>query len=468
MKINSDNFNQLFISFWNLLNGNPEHLRNLDFSGPECVLPSKFDVTAFASTTIGIASLAVAELKSIRSQSSSDKKFSQINVNTLHACASFKGDSLFKPIGWELPSPWDPFAGDYQCVDRWIRLHTNYSYHRDAVFKVLGKFSNREELAQAVSKKDSVELEQCIFEAGGCSAVMYDRQTWEKHSHGQYTLDEKIIHQTKRHEGEALFNGISEHDFPLKGIRVLDMTRVIAGPTCTKFLSAYGAEVLRIDPPNFAEVEGLLPETTVGKRRAFLDIKSHEGRNIFEKLLKESHVFVHGLRPDALEKLGIDLNLLSKINPSLIVASLNAYGSKGPWKNKRGFDSLVQMSSGIAEAAAQYKKSFKPIPLPVQALDHGTGYLMAASICRSLSELYRDNRVNVITGSLVGASNILQKFYGDFEIEPPANSLFSSTLIEEKTDWGLGLRVRCPSTIDGHYADWKIAAGPLGQDTPSF
>lgn len=464
----SGNLNQLSISFWNLVNGDPTSLSNLDFNGPEFVLPSKFDVTAFASTTIGIASLAAAELKSIRSQSSDEKKLPKINVDTIEACAAFKGDSLFKPIGWELPSPWDPFAGDYQCIDRWIRLHTNYSYHRDAVFKVLGKFSDREELAKAVSKKDSAELEQDIFEAGGCSAVMYDRQTWEKHSHGQYTLDEKIIHQTKLRDGAALFNEITEHDFPLKGIRVLDMTRVIAGPTCTKFLSAYGAEVLRIDPPNFAEVEGLLPETTVGKRRAFLDIKSPEGRKVFEKLIKESHVFVHGLRPDALEKLGIDLNLLSKINPSLIVASLNAYGSIGPWKNKRGFDSLVQMSSGITEAAAQYKKSFKPIPLPVQALDHGTGYLMAASICRSLSELYRDNKVNVITGSLIGASNILQKFSGNFEIESPANSLFASTLIEEKTNWGMGLRVRCPGTIDNGYANWRIVAGPLGQDTPSF
>jgi hypothetical protein len=468
MEINSENLNQLSIFFWSLINGNPEILSNLKFDGAQSVLPSKFDVTAFASTSIGIASLAVAEFKTIRLQSSSDKKFPKINVNTIEACASFKGDSLFTPIGWELPSPWDPFAGDYQCSDGWIRLHTNYSYHRDAVFKVLGRFSNREELAQEVSKKKSAELEQCIFEAGGCSAVMYSRSNWEKHIHGIHTLDEKIIQQIKLHENEANFDKIYDGDLPLKGIRILDMTRVIAGPTCTKFLSAYGAEVLRIDPPNFAEVEALLPETTVGKRRAFLDVKSIEGRRIFEKLLKESHVFVHGLRPDSLEKLGIDLNFLSKINPSLIVASINAYGSTGPWKKKRGFDSLVQMSSGIAEAAAQFKKSLKPIPLPVQALDHATGYLMAAGVCRSLSELYRDNRVNGITGSLIGASNILQKFSGNFEIESPANSLFSSTLVEEKTDWGLGLRVRCPGTINGQYTNWKIAAGPLGKDTLSF
>ena len=468
MKIKSEPFDQLSGHFWNLLNGNPELLKNLNFSGPEHVLSSRFDVTAFAGTTIGIASLAVAELKIVRSQLANKDTTASVDVNTLHACASFKGDSLFKPIGWELPSPWDPFAGDYECSDRWIRLHTNYSYHRDAVFKVLGKFSNREELSLAVSKKNSIELEQSIFEAGGCSAVMYDRKTWEKHGHGQYTLNEKIIHQEVCNKSDVFFEKIDENESPLKGIRILDMTRVIAGPTCTKFLSAYGADVLRIDPPNFAEVEGLLPETTVGKRRAFLDIKTKEGRAIFEKLLKESHVFVHGLRPDALEKIGYDQNVLNKINPSLIVASLNAYGSKGPWKNKRGFDSLVQMSSGIAESGAQSKKVLKPVPLPVQALDHGTGYLMAASICRSLCELISENKVNKIIGSLIGASNILQKYSGNFDIEPPDNSLFSFSLIEEKTDWGHSLRVRCPGSIDGNYASWKIAAGPLGINSPSF
>ncbi|MBC7540529.1 MAG: CoA transferase [Bacteriovorax sp.] len=458
-------YQQFTSSFWNYLNGDPTLTANIKYTGPEQILPSVFDVTAFATTTIGAANLAMAELKSLRTHSAN---FCQVEVDTIEASAAFKSDSLFKPIGWDLPSPWDAFAGDYQCSNFWIRLHTNYSYHRDAVFKVIGNATDRRELAKNIINWDAIKLEQAIVDAGGCCALMYDKETWIHHPQGLASLDEAPIKLTPLRNAKATFEQIAAEDLPLKGIRVLDLTRVIAGPVCTKFLSAHGAQVLRIDPPHFQEVMALLPETTVGKKRAFLDLTSIEGRNTFEKLLKESHVFVHGLRPDALEKLGINLDYIAQINPQLIVATLNAYGWNGPWKWRRGFDSLVQMSCGIAAAGAQYKKSAKPIPLPVQALDHGIGYLLAAGVCRSLSEIYRDNKVNTINASLIGAANSLQQYPGDFEIDAPSNSRFSPNLIEENTFWGPALRVRCPGTINGKHAQWIIPAGPLGQDAPHF
>lgn len=180
------------------------------------------------------------------------------------------------------------------------------------------------------------------------------------------------------------------------------------------------------------------------------------------------HVLVHGLRPDALEKMGMDSYFFEKLNPSLITINLNAYGNKGPWKNRRGFDSLVQMSSGIAEAGARYKNSVKPIPLPMQALDYGTGYLMAASVCRSLSDLYNKNQLYRISASLIGASNFLQTLDGNFEIDSPKNSDFDSLLIHDDTAFGPGLRLPSPATINGERATWSIQAGPLGVDQPRF
>ena len=150
------------------------------------------------------------------------------------------------------------------------------------------------------------------------------------------------------------------------------MTRVIAGPVCTKFLAAYGAQVLRLDPPGFAEVPALLPETTAGKRTAALDLRVEADRGIFENLVADADVLVTGLRADALAGLGYGDGTLTAINPALIVASLNAYGWDGPWRHRRGFDSLVQMSCGIAAAGSLAAGRDEPLPLPVQALDHAT------------------------------------------------------------------------------------------------
>ena len=194
---------------------------------------------------------------------------------------------------------------------------------------------------------------------------------------------------------------------PYSGVRVLDLTRVIAGPVGTRFLAAYGADVLRIDPPGFAEVPALLPETTAGKRTAALDLTAAAGRAAFESLVATADVLVTGLRADALARLGYDDAALAALNPALIVASLDAYGWDGPWRDRRGFDSLVQMSSGIAAAGAAATGADHPVPLPVQALDHACGYLVAAAVGRALTRRLTESAVSRIRLSLIGTANLL-------------------------------------------------------------
>ena len=171
---------------------------------------------------------------------------------------------------------------------------------------------------------------------------------------------------------------------PLRGLRVLDLSRVLAGPVAGRFLAAYGADVLRIDPPQWDE-PGVVPEVTLGKRCAGLDLRMPDERRTFEELLRDADVLVHGYRPGALARLGYDGETLRVLNPRLLDVSLNAYGWSGPWAQRRGFDSLVQMSCGIAEHAMRREHAHRPVPLPVQALDHATGYLMAAAVLRALA-----------------------------------------------------------------------------------
>jgi crotonobetainyl-CoA:carnitine CoA-transferase CaiB-like acyl-CoA transferase len=170
---------------------------------------------------------------------------------------------------------------------------------------------------------------------------------------------------------------------PLLGIRVLDLTRIIAGPVATRLLAGLGAQVLRIDPPDWYEPT-LEEEITLGKRCARLNIKTAIDKQRLIDLLSQADVIVHGYRADALDTLGFDSETRARLRPGLVDVSLNAWGWSGPWRNRRGFDSLVQMACGIAAAGQQWRLADKPVPLPVQALDHATGYLMAAAVLKGL------------------------------------------------------------------------------------
>jgi crotonobetainyl-CoA:carnitine CoA-transferase CaiB-like acyl-CoA transferase len=250
-------------------------------------------------------------------------------------------------------------------------------------------------------------------------------------------------------------------------VRVLDLTRVIAGPVATRFLAGYGADVLRIDPPGFAEVPALLPETTAGKRTAALDLTGAAGREAFESLVAGADVLVSGLRADALARLGYDDAALAALNPALIVASLDAYGWDGPWRDRRGFDSLVQMSSGIAAAGAAAAGADHPVPLPVQALDHGCGYLVAAAVGRALTRRRTESVASRIRLSLIGTANLLWSLPRPAElVAMPKPGDFALT--DAQTAWGPVRRVPLPGAIAGIEPRWRIDAGPLGRHRPAW
>ncbi|MEC7257472.1 MAG: CoA transferase, partial [Pseudomonadota bacterium] len=250
----------------------------------------------------------------------------------------------------------------------------------------------------------------------------------------------------------------------LKGCRVLDLTRVLAGPIATRLLAGFGADVLRIDPPTWDE-PGVVPEVTIGKRRAGLDLRRAEDREAFEALLAKADVMVHGYRPGALDGLGYDAETRQRLRPGLIDVRLNAYGWDGPWAGRRGFDSLVQMSSGIAAEGMKRAGAERPVPLPVQALDHATGYLIAAAVLRAL-------RLRAQTGagwsarlSLARTAALLTSGgAGDFtggDLRETPEDLAPEI---EQTAWGPARRLRFPVTLSGKGPDWRIPAGHLRVD----
>jgi CoA-transferase family III len=288
-------------------------------------LASAFPVSDFAAAAMGAAGLAASQLIHALFGDSPP-----VSVDRRLASAWF-GLSIH-PIGWSAPPPWDPIAGDYEARDGWIRLHTNAPHHREAALRVLGCASEKAAVIAAVRQWSTNDLESAIVARCGCAATMRSLDEWSTHPQGAAVAQEPIARvERSGPSSSATWDG--RRNRPLHGLRVLDCTRVLAGPVATRFLAGLGAEVLRIDPPVWDE-PAITPEVTLGKRCARLDIKTREGRKRFVALLGDADLFIHGLRPDALDALDLGAEARERIRPGLIDVALDAYGWTGPWAGR--------------------------------------------------------------------------------------------------------------------------------------
>ncbi|WP_296561253.1 CoA transferase [Pigmentiphaga sp.] len=423
-------------------------------------LPSIFPVTDLAAAAVGAAGLAVAELIGHRHGH-------RPAVAVDRRLASFWFETSLRPAGWKLPAARDPVTGDYETTDGWIRLHANAPHHRDTILRVLGCHGNHDSVARAVAAWNALDLENAIVEAKGCAAQMRSQEAWAAHPQGAAVSGEPLLWRKPAHAAEAPAWALAP-DRPLRGVRVLDLTRIIAGPVATRFLAGYGAEILRLDPPGWDEPVAA-PELTLGKRCGRIDLRSTEGRRLFRQLLRDADVLVHGYRSDALGALGFDAEQRRRINPGLVDVSLDAYGWTGPWKARRGFDSLVQMSCGIADAGMRALGRARPTPLPVQALDHATGYLLATAAIRGLTERVRTGCGGEARASLARTAALLVQGMEQTDTAPLVpETRDDCTMPSETTAWGRARRVKTPLAVTGAPMAWDIPAGPLGASPASW
>lgn len=454
-------------------------------------LPSCFQTSTFASASVMTAALALyeyccAQQCTTECALNSGTDPYQDNDSSAHSIvvnerlASLWFDKSVRTIGWQAASVWDSIAGNYRCKDAWIRLHTNAAHHKAAALSVLRCEDNKTAVAAAAENWLADELEVAVVVAGGCAARMRSMQEWNSHAQGASVRAEPLVHwrcapavadvkRDKESEGGASVGERKKATVnkptqalsqPLTGIKVLDLTRVLAGPVCTRFLAAYGANVLRIDPEHWNETAAE-QEMTVGKRCAHLDLKTDAGKAQFLSLVSDADLLVHGYRADALAALGLAPSDLRKLNPTLITVCLNAYGWTGPWVNRRGFDSLVQMSCGIAAQGMSIRGTQAPVPLPVQALDHATGYLMAASALHALAQRQQTGKISDARLSLARTAVALMDGRSDCEetVFEAANANDFQAAIEH-TSWGDINRLVFP--IDnGLMAKWLTPATKL-------
>ena len=361
---------EILSDVWTATGGEPSALDSLTLTGDERQLPSSFRVAAAAQVSVAASALAAAEIWKLRSGQGQD-----VTVDMRHATVECRSERYLRVDDKPPPPAWDAIAGVYKARDGFVRLHTNFPHHRDAVCKVLGCKAEREEVQAALMQWDGEAFETAAYANGCVVAFMRSHHAWSATPHAKALASLPLISITKI--GEAAPKPWPAGDRPLAGIRVLDLSRVIAGPVAGRTLAAHGADVLLISGPELPAIPWLTIDTGRGKLTSFVELKSENGRAVLRELLAQADIFSQGYRPRAIAALGFSPEDAAAINPGIVYVTLSAYGHAGPWAERRGFDSLVQTATGFNDAEGQAAGVDGPKELPAQMLDHATGYFMA-------------------------------------------------------------------------------------------
>ncbi|MBU6458818.1 MAG: CoA transferase [Bradyrhizobium sp.] len=362
---------EILADLWTGAGGDPAALDEVALTGEEPQLPSSFRVGASAQASIAAAGLAAAQIWKLRSGQSQN-----VAVDMRHAVVECRSERYLRVDGKPPGPTWDAIAGIYKTRDgRFVRLHTNFRHHRDAVCKLLSCEPEREQVQAALMQWDAEAFETAACAAGGVVSMMRSREEWLATPQGKALAEQPVVSIEKI--GEAAPRRWPAGDRPLAGRRVLDLSRVIAGPVAGRTLAAHGADVMLISGPDLPAIPWLTIDTGRGKLTSFVDLKSEEERAIMRDLVAQADIFSQGYRPRSIAALGFSPEEAARISPGIVYVSLSAYGHKGPWAARRGFDSLVQTSTGFNHAEARAAGVDGSKELPAQMLDHASGYLMA-------------------------------------------------------------------------------------------
>ncbi|TKC82927.1 CoA transferase [Trinickia terrae] len=365
---------------WSLAECDPAALDSIAIDGDDPGLPSLYRVGTLASATIGAMALAAAEC--FRSRTGRRQR---VDISMRRALAAFRSERYLRVNDGPAPELRGPLTGFYETRDgRWIQLHTNFEHHRDGVLKVLGCANDRQAVAEAIRGWNGAALDQTLGDAGLCAALIRAPREWAALEQAAAIAGLPLF-QIER-IGDAPPEPVgSGSERPLSGARVLDLSRIIAGPVAGRALAQHGAQVLLVNGPHLPNIAPLVIDNGRGKRSATVDLRHADGCATLRALAAGADVFLQSYRPGALAARGFAPEELARVRPGIVYVSICAYGHTGPWANRRGFDSLVQSASGIAWNETQAAQAASPRHLPCQALDHATGYLAAFGAMAALA-----------------------------------------------------------------------------------
>ncbi|MDH2380270.1 CoA transferase [Bradyrhizobium sp. CER78] len=456
---------EILADVWTGAGGAPSALHAVRLTGSEPQLPSSFRVAAAAQAPIAAAGLAAAEIWKARSGEAQD-----VAVDMLHAVVECRSERYLRVDDKPPPPAWDKIAGVYRVRDgRFVRLHTNFPRHRDAVCKVLGCNAERDDVQAALLQWDGEAFETAAYAAGGVVALMRSYDEWSATPHAKELAKLPLISIEKI--GEAAPKPWPAGDRPLAGIRVLDLSRVIAGPVAGRTLAAHGADVLLISGPDLPAIPWLTIDTGRGKLTAFLELRSEEGRGVMRDLVAQADILSQGYRPQAIARLGFSPEEAARINPGIVYVTLSAYGHAGPWAERRGFDSLVQTTTGFNHAEGQAAGVDGPKELPAQMLDHATGYFMAFGAMMARARQAREGGSWHVRVSLAQTGRWLWnlgRLDGGLATEDLKAEAVLPFIEQLPSGFGMLSSVRHAAVLSRTPAHWFRPAMPLGSNPPEF
>lgn len=436
-----------------------EALRHLTLTGREPALPSSFSVGTAAQNALALAALGATELghhrNGLRQQVQLDMRLA-----ALECCGHFTIDG-------RVPEVWDRTAGLYRCAgDGWVRLHTNFAHHRDGVLRLLGLPAGpdtaRETVAAALQHWQALDFEDAAAQAGLVVAALRSFDEWGAHPQSAAVARDPLV--AIERIGDAAPLGLPPLPLdarPLEGLRVLDLTRILAGPVSGRTLAAYGADVLLVNAPQLPNIEAII-DTSRGKLSALADLRSADGRAGLLAVLREAHVFIQGYRPGALAALGFGTQEVARARPGIVMVALSAYGESGPWGARRGFDSLVQTATGINHAEAQAAGSPQPKPLPMQILDMATGFLMAFGAQAAVLRQQREGGSWLVRVSLARTALWLRELGRVAQGFSAPRADFSGLLEPHASGYGALLAMRHAAVFSHTPACWVRPSMPPG------
>ncbi|MFI9346317.1 CoA transferase [Streptomyces sp. NPDC052773] len=481
---------------WSALGGDPALAGRVAVTVRRGALQSRLPVREAARACVAVCALAAAELGARRAGLGrapgargsgvrtddvraddvrvDDVRVPAVRVDDGAVAAAFTSERQLLVDG-RAPVGFAPLSRFWRTADGWVRTHANFPHHRERLLSSLGVREDGADgvdgvhrVEAALAERSAREVEETVYAAGGLAVAVRTPAEWAAHPQATEVAQHPLVERERLDTAPARVLA-PLHGTPLlpaAGLRVLDLSRVIAGPVATRTLALLGADVLRVDPPHLPELPDQHADTGFGKRSAVLDLRT--GLRAFDDLLATADVVVTGYRPGALDRFGLSAEALAERRPGLVVAELSAWGAYGPWRERRGFDSLVQAATGIAATEGTPER---PGALPAQVLDHGTGHLLAAAVLRALTEQSYDGCGRLVRVALARTARWLAEEVTADATEA-ASSHASHASFEDAGPWlaerdsPLGrLRYALPPvTFEGGPADWARPPGRWGTD----
>lgn len=471
---------------WSALDLPPGALKSLALPQVDSLgLPSSYKVGHLAQASIALSALAAALIHTVRLDSevgrdsdpkddineSSSSSVPRTSVPLDRACTEFRSERYFTLDGKPPATSQHAIGGLHRTANNGhVRIHDSFPHHRAIALNLIGctPESTVEEVNESLLKWDAVELESRGIEAGAVIGALRSVEEWDLLEQAKALADVPVI---MRRVAEApkgwkpRLAGSGERTKALKGIRVLEFSRVLAAPVAGRTLAAHGADVLWVTSPNLPDLPALDRDTSRGKRGIHLDLNESNDKKFLEELCEDVDVVIQGYRPGTMAQRGLSVEELAKKSKhGVVVANLSAYGSSGPWSHRRGFDSIVQTQSGLNVSETEhYGEGGASKVLPCQVLDHASGYFLAFGVMAALYKQATEGGSYAVEVSLAATMKYLRSLgqyegKNGFQCEDISSPEGLSPEMLETRDSGYGRlqAIKHSASIDGLYVGWDL------------